>query len=248
MSSDNVKIIRDKIIKLQKKELINEFRFKKFIIKELSGIEYNDKHVNKFVNEIYHIINNLGQHRWVENDIMDTIEEQCFKLQLDFTTIYNKFIIMFEEKYLTPNKKFIGKIKLLLQELVSLVHDDELISILKECFTPKKYINYERIGYLLANILNDPFIYTTQKISQSCEGFTHYCKALKKIEISVERIESFGKVKEPARQAVMVRNIKNTVKNMEREVDYIVKELTEFLNKEASRAGASDSDRRVRFN
>ena len=175
MSSDNVKIIRDKIIKLQKRELINEFRFKKFIIKELSGIEYNDKHVNKFVNEIYHIINNLGQHRWVEDDIMDTIEEQCFKLQLDFTTIYNKFIIMFEEKYLTPNKKFIGKIKLLLQELVSLVHDDELISILKECFTPKKYINYERIGYLLANILDDPFIYTTQKISQSCgENWPNY--------------------------------------------------------------------------
>ena len=55
MSSDNIQVIKTKILTLQKKQLCNEFRFKKYLLKVIETD--NEKQINKFVNDTYNIIN-----------------------------------------------------------------------------------------------------------------------------------------------------------------------------------------------
>ena len=47
MSSDNIQIIKTKILTLQKKQLCNEFRFKKYLRKVLET--NNEKQINKLI-------------------------------------------------------------------------------------------------------------------------------------------------------------------------------------------------------
>ena len=48
MSSDNIQVIKTKILTLQKKQLCNEFRFKKYLLKVIET--NNEKQINKFHN------------------------------------------------------------------------------------------------------------------------------------------------------------------------------------------------------
>lgn len=165
------KIKRD-IIEILKKHTYADLKFKQFIAESIpddSNTRSKQKNINHLINDMYNIVNGLGEIKWVEEEIQNQIQTHCSKIGLDFKKVYNKLNQSLMDKYLNVNADLYSYLREKLQRLSSLVQGAKLREILSECFKTKREIPYDRLRYLLTNILKDKYVYTLQKIDPSCE-------------------------------------------------------------------------------
>lgn len=164
--------IKREIIEILKKCTYSDLKFKQFITESLKDdldAKSKVKDTNHLINDMYNIINGLGEIKWVEENIQNQIRNHCKKLSLDHHKIHGKLIQSLTEKYLNINVEFYSALREKLQLLSSIVQGSQLRKILSECFKPRKEIPYDRLRYLYTNILKDKYVYTLQKIDPSCE-------------------------------------------------------------------------------
>jgi hypothetical protein len=180
-------IIKNDIKRCIKQNIYTNFNFKQYIVnliqerdskknksnksknKSNKSKNKNNKTINKLVNDMYNIVNGIGEIKWIDEDIQKQIQSSCSKLGLDFDTVYEYLKQILNKKYCVINSDMYKELKKNLQLLCSLIQGKELRKVLSECFTVKRIICYERIGYILGNLLKDKYIYTNTKSDPSCE-------------------------------------------------------------------------------
>lgn len=169
---EEIEKIKYEIIECLKKYSYVDLDFHKFVNDELENdenIKSKKKDISKLVNDMYNIVNGLGEIKWVEDEMKTLISAHCKSLDIEFNKIYNKLSQSIKEKYLTMQTEFYSSLREKLQRLSSLTQGDKLRKILGECFKIKKDIPYDRVKHLFVSILHDKYIYTTHKINPSCE-------------------------------------------------------------------------------
>ena len=168
--STEIENIKEDIVRLQRKYTKSNYNLKDFIVSIGSNKKkLTKKNLNHVINKVCDIINCLGDKKWVEEKNRAIIKDLCDTYSLDFNKLYKKLSQVLKSKYLEIDATFYVEMRQRLERLSSLVQGKELRDILSECFTPLKTLRYERVRFLLTDIVKDKYIYTTQKLDPSCE-------------------------------------------------------------------------------
>jgi len=167
-----IELIKQDILDALKKYSYIDLGINKFILDELENdknLKSKKKDIMKLVNDMYNVINGLGEIKYNDDEIKQVIGEHCKHLGLNFKVVHDRILSAVKEKYLCLNEEFFSIMREKLQKLSSLVQGSRLRQALAECFKVKREVPYDRIRFLYTNILKDKYVYTVHKNNPSCE-------------------------------------------------------------------------------
>ena len=170
-TNEQINNLKKEIMDIQKQYSYIDFKLKQFILSILqndTNVKTKTKGIGALLNDMYNIINGLGELK-LDDAMLDSIKTHCCKLGLDYQIIHTKLHNIIQDKYTNVNKECYALLRTKLKQLCNLTHGTELRLILRDCFQIHREIPYDRIKYLLINILKDKYVYTQQKIDPSCE-------------------------------------------------------------------------------
>lgn len=174
MVYDEEKDISEAVAEIDKilKENINtDLNIEKMVMDQASedNIDLNVRDAQHLIKDIKDIINSLGEKKWKDEKNRSTLKKHCDDLGLDCDTVYDNLMNSFYDKYFKTDPIIIKRLREKLQILSSLVQGKRLRDILAKSFRIKKEIEYDKVKYILSNILDDEYIYSIDKIDSSCE-------------------------------------------------------------------------------
>lgn len=159
------------IKKIQENNLQPTFDVEFVILNEASrqNVMTNKKSIKHLVKDMDLIFHNLGERKWKDDKNRYILKTHCDKLGFNYEELYECLIDNMCDRYFGTEPKTIKILKEKLQILSSLVQGTKLRNILADCFRPVNTIEYDKIKFILSNLLDDDYVYSIEKNDPTCE-------------------------------------------------------------------------------